>query len=135
DPDVIDGVIEEALRRYPPAMMLFRLAARDVEVSGTTIPAGALVAASISSACNDAERFPEPSRFDPGRENLCEQLGFGIGRQFCLGGPLARVMAKAAVQTLYERIPDVRVPEQELEFERYHSVRHLRELQVEWSNA
>ena len=42
--------------------------------------------------------------------------GCGIGRHFCAGAPLARVAARAALETLYERIPSLRIPEQELGF-------------------
>ena len=132
DPERIEGVIEEVLRRYPPALQLHRMSTREVEVGGTTIPAGSLVIASVPSACLDEAKFPEPARFDPDRENLYEHLGFGIGRHFCIGAPLARVVARAAVQTLYARIPTVRVPEQELRYERYPSLRNLLALDVEW---
>jgi cytochrome P450 len=135
DPAKFETAIEEVLRRYPPALQLHRKTTRDVEIAGTTIPAGSMVIAPLPSACTDEEKFPDPLRLDLTRENLYEHLGFGIGRHFCIGAPLARIVVNAALQTLYERIPEIRVPEQKLEFERYPSLRNLLSLDVEWDPA
>ena len=116
DPEKIVVVIEEALRRYPPSMTSSRIATRDVEIAGTEIPAGAVVGASLASANHDEEHFPDPECFNIERDNLQDQLGFGIGRHFCAGAPLARVAARVALETLYERIPGLRIPEQDVVF-------------------
>jgi cytochrome P450 len=116
EPEKIAVVIEEALRRYPPSATSPRIATRDVEIAGTTIPAGAAVGASLASANHDADHFPEPQRFDIERATLHDQLGFGTRRHFCLGAPLASVAARTTLEVLYERIPGLRIPEQEPRF-------------------
>jgi cytochrome P450 len=114
DRETINIVIEEAMRRYPPSVTAARIATREVALAGTTIPAGATVWASLASANHDEEHYSDPESFKVDRDNLRGQLGFGLGRHFCLGAPLARVAARAAVETLYERLPRLRLPEQEL---------------------
>jgi len=131
DPEKMSAVVEESLRRYSVSVSSTRVATCDVEVAGTTIPAGSLVAASLASANHDEEHFADPESFDIGRDNLRGQLGYGIGRHFCLGAPLARVAARAAVQTLYERIPGLRIPSQELVWVKALS-RHPESLVMEW---
>jgi cytochrome P450 len=113
DPEKIVRVIDEALRRYPPSAVSQRVVTHDVEIAGTPIPAGSIVGASLASANHDDEYFPDPQRFDIERDNSHDQLGFGTGRHFCLGAPLARFGARAALETLYQRIPGLRIPEQE----------------------
>jgi cytochrome P450 len=90
-----------------------------------------MVGAVLPSANHDEEHFSDPQRFDIERDNAHDQLAFGAGRHFCLGAPLARFGARAALKTLYERIPEPRVPEQDLEWVLGLS-RQYKSLIVEW---
>jgi cytochrome P450 len=98
----IGAVVEETLRYDAPVQMMFRTATDDVEVAGTTIPRGATVAALLGSANRDERMFPEPDRFDPGRD-ATEHLAFGHGVHFCLGAALARLEARVALEELVTR--------------------------------
>lgn len=131
DPEKLMVAIDESLRRYAPAVAQTRIATHDVEIAGTTIPAGAIVGAVLPSANHDEEHFADPGRFDIERDNAHDQLAFGTGRHFCLGAPLARFGAKAALETLSERIPELRIPEQEYEWVLGLS-RQYKSLIVEW---
>jgi cytochrome P450 len=102
DPHLVPGVVEESLRHEAPVQLMFRTATTDVELAGTTIPAGATVMALIGSANRDASAFPDPDRFDPGRD-ASDHLSFGHGVHFCLGAALARLEARVALEELLAR--------------------------------
>ena len=60
-------VLAEALRLYPPAWAMGRLALHDFELGEYRLPAGTTVLASQYVLHRDARFFPDPLRFDPER--------------------------------------------------------------------
>jgi cytochrome P450 len=104
DPTLIPNVVEETLRYDGPIQTLPRLAAQDVMVAGTTIPAGSMVLLLLGSANHDERKFPDPERFDI-RRNTEGHVGFGFGVHFCLGAQLARLEAKVALEALLGQFP------------------------------
>ncbi|BAN00767.1 cytochrome P450 [Ilumatobacter coccineus] len=98
---------EEAIRLEGPVQTLFRYTTRDVEVSGTTIPAGSMVAMRWGSANRDADVFTDADRFDLDRPDYKQHVGFGFGTHFCLGAPLARREIIHAFRALVDRVDDV----------------------------
>ena len=107
DPALWENAVEEGLRRSSISPHLFRFTRSEVELAGVTIPASRMVCACTASANADPRQFPDPLAFDPRRANAREHLGLGVGRHFCLGAPLARPQARAALRILYERMPDL----------------------------
>jgi len=95
--------VEEALRYDAPVQFLFRRATQDVEVAGATIPAGSMVMVIFGSANRDERRYPNPDRFDVGRD-ASGHVAFGHGIHFCLGAPLARLEGEIALGTLVRRL-------------------------------
>jgi cytochrome P450 len=116
DPAAVRRAVEEILRAPLPVAtaradalgQLPRYATADLEVGGTTIRAGELVLLDLRSANLDEARFPDPDRFDVGRDTN-PHLTFGHGYRFCLGAPLARMELEALFGTLYDRIPTLRL--------------------------
>jgi cytochrome P450 len=106
DPSLVASLVEEALRFDPPIQTVFRNVLADVEIAGTAIPKGAIVAALIGSANRDERRFPDPDRFDVGREPR-GHLAFGFGEHFCLGSALARLEARVALEALVPELARV----------------------------
>ncbi|MEU5684056.1 cytochrome P450 family protein [Streptomyces venezuelae] len=107
DPALIDDAVEEMLRYDGPShSTAHRFAAEDVEIAGSVIPAGDPVLVLLAAANRDPERFPEPDRFDIGRDAR-GHLGFSHGVHHCLGAPLARLEATIALRALLERCPDL----------------------------
>jgi cytochrome P450 len=111
DPSLVPRVIEETLRWDAPIQMVFRLAKRDAQVAGTTIPEGAIVTALIGSANRDERRFPDPDLFDLDRDAQ-GHIAFGFGRHFCLGASLARLEARVALEALVPRLVKLRLVSQ-----------------------
>lgn len=99
--------VDETLRFDGPAQALLRIAATDVELSGTTIPAGAYVLPLVGSANRDPRQFPDPDDFRLDRPNTQDQLAFGAGIHYCIGSALARMEATAAIEELMRRVPEI----------------------------
>lgn len=93
--------IEEAMRIYPPAYAVPRMATEDVEVGGWLIPKGADVVIWILHTHRDPRWFPDPMRFDPSRFDpearkqipQCAYLPFGAGQRTCIGKQFALMEA------------------------------------------
>jgi cytochrome P450 len=112
DRSLVPQLIEEVLRYDGPAQGIFRVAVREVELAGTTIPAGAGVFYLNGSANRDERKYTDPDRFDVLR-NPRDHLAFGYGIHYCLGAQLARVEAKVALDVLlFEQPPFVRTSEE-----------------------
>jgi cytochrome P450 len=106
DDDLLDGAIEEALRVDSPAQMVIRLATRDVVVAGETIRAGELVLVYLASANRDPAKWSDPANFELARERQ-RHVAFGHGIHTCIGAPLARMEARAAMRALLDRFESI----------------------------
>ncbi|MFI9594677.1 cytochrome P450 [Nonomuraea sp. NPDC052265] len=103
DPGLIVPAVEEVLRYDPPVQFRTRTTLADIEIAGVTIPQGADVALLLASGSRDQARFPGADRFDPARRDN-QHLGFGGGVHYCVGAPLARIEARAALGALVSRL-------------------------------
>ena len=134
DPSLLPGAVEEVLRYEGPVeRTLNRWAATDVELGGQTIRRGDLVIAILNAADRDAERFPEPDRLDVCRADT-KHLAFGRGSHYCLGAPLARLETEIALETLFRRLPGLRlaVEPAELVWRATPTFRRVEALPVAW---
>ena len=80
DESLLKPFIEEVLRWESPVQFLARQAKKDVEISGTMIPAGSLVMVGYGPANRDEEKFGCPHQFDLERKGVGAHLAFGSGR-------------------------------------------------------
>jgi cytochrome P450 len=112
DPGLIPAVVQEALRWEAPTAILPRFAPTAVQFAGVDIPGGSEVLFGITSGNRDAAVFPEPDRFDPGRDAK-QFLSFGYGLHFCLGSHLARREMEVSLGVLLERLDALRLAEPE----------------------
>jgi pimeloyl-[acyl-carrier protein] synthase len=104
NPALIVTAVEELLRYDGPVQRTGRRALTDVEIGGTPISKGSIVAAIIGAANRDPAHFPDPERLDVARREN-RHIAFGFGIHFCLGAPLARVEGQIAIGTLLRRLP------------------------------
>jgi cytochrome P450 len=107
DADLIDAAVDEAFRWANPSAGLYRLVQKDTRIAGTELPAGSMVYLCIAAAHFDEHAYPDPQRFDLDRSGT--NLGFGLGPHYCVGAPLARIEARAAVTALLAACPDIRL--------------------------
>jgi cytochrome P450 len=136
DFSLIPWMFEEALRVESPVQSLTRVCVADCEIGGVKIPAGAKVLMVFGSANRDPERFPYADTFDVSRphDQLKAHFGFGSGRHFCLGAPLARREGEIAFQHLFGRLGQIRLAEGRNDFRHIASThfRALRSLYLEF---
>ncbi|MFI9581975.1 cytochrome P450 [Streptomyces sp. NPDC052236] len=115
-----NDVIEESLRyEAPVAHLPLRYAVEDIALpdGGVVIRKGEAILASYAAAGrHPALHGDTADRFDLIRTDK-QHLAFGYGVHFCLGAPLARAEAAAALPALFKRFPDLRlaVPADSLE--------------------
>lgn len=103
DTDLIERLVEEALRFHAPLQHTARVATEDVDVAGRAIEEGDRVVIWLLAANRDPEVFEDPDRFDPGRDRS-DHLAFGRGPHVCLGASLARAEARIALEELFRRV-------------------------------
>lgn len=132
DPGLITSAIEEMLRFDSPVQRAtFRIAAEEFNIGDVQIKQGQVVSAVIGAANRDPEIFAEPDRFDITRSPN-PHVGFGLGIHFCLGAPLARLEGRIAFTTLLNRLPNLCLGEQDLEWSDNTFMHGLRSLSVQF---
>lgn len=124
DPEKSSAAIEELLRylSITDAGPL-RLAVEDVEIGGAQIKAGDGVIIPTLPANRDEETFPDPDVFDVHRVPSTRHIAFGFGPHQCLGQNLVRAELQVTFDTLFRRLPGLRIDgdADAVEF-RYHSL-------------
>jgi cytochrome P450 len=107
DRSLVPQAVEEGIRWEPPLLLIMRTATADVDVCGTTVPAGAMVIVSLGAANHDETRWVDPERFDVFRERK-SHIGFAHGPHTCLGMHLARMETKVVLDAIFDRLPGLR---------------------------
>jgi len=131
-PELMPGAVEEMLRFESPLQRNPRRVAADVELRGKRLRRGEFVFQVLGAANHDPEQFPDPDRFDIGRQPN-RHLAFGYGIHFCLGAPLARLEAAIAIGTLLRRLPGLRLASDAVEWQEHGLLRALSSLPVTFS--
>jgi hypothetical protein len=115
EPQRIDTAVEECLRFDGPIPLTLRIPHADVRFGETTIPRDSTVMVLLAAANRDPERFPDPDRFDIGRDPN-PHIAFGGGAHLCLGTHLARMETRAAIGGLVARFPRLALESQSVEW-------------------
>jgi cytochrome P450 len=103
-PELLPQAVEELLRfDSPVAHSIMRYPREDIEIAGTTIPAGHPVLLAIGSANHDLE---DPDDLDITRP-ASKNLAFGHGIHYCLGAPLARLEGQIAFDVILRRLAEI----------------------------
>jgi cytochrome P450 len=102
----IPAAVEELLRWEAPAQYLVRYSMKDVELHGSTIPAGNPVLLCVGSANRDERAFTDADTFDINRDrSQAQNLGLGYGVHSCVGAALARMESSVALDKLLDHMP------------------------------
>jgi pimeloyl-[acyl-carrier protein] synthase len=130
DRTLIASSVEEALRYDPPTQALNpQVALEEVTVGDETIKEGEAVSVLIGAVNRDPERFPDPDRFDITRSDR-HHLSFSTGEHFCLGSSLARLQAQIALELLLQRLSNLKLATEKLEWQKLGRFRGLVSLPV-----
>lgn len=134
DPARTLPAIEELLRVYTIAEFAnSRVAVEDVEIGGVTIRAGDPVLALSNAANHDPLAFDEADeiKLDRGARN---HVAFGFGIHQCLGQNLARMELQVVFDTLFHRIPTLRLatPADQLRYKDDAFIYGIHEVPVTW---
>ncbi|MEZ0486177.1 cytochrome P450 [Fibrella aquatica] len=106
-------VVQEALRLYPPAWAMSRMALNDDQIGPYRIPKGDTIIVSPYLLHHDPTNWPDPERFDPdrfaeGRDKdrpAYAYLPFGGGPRLCIGNQFA-LMEMQILLTFFVRTFD-----------------------------
>jgi cytochrome P450 len=123
DKTLTPSAVDELLRYLSVAQHgLGRTAIADVDVGDVLIRAGEGVLVVVAAANRDETVFAEPDQFDIGRQAR-HHLTFGASIHQCIGHPLARAELQIVFDTLFTRVPTLRVaiPDEEIPY-KYESL-------------
>jgi cytochrome P450 len=112
DRTLIPQAIEEGLRYESPVLLTTRVTTRDTVLANVEIPSGSSVTPMLASANRDPHVYSEPEVFDIFREPT-RHLSFGLGPHLCLGLNLARMETRVALNALLDRLPELRLAQDE----------------------
>ncbi|CAG2115078.1 unnamed protein product [Medioppia subpectinata] len=126
---LLDAVISETLRKYPPTLRLEREAMEDVMLTRDTdgsmfkIETGVPLEISVYAIHHDPDHYPDPEAFKPDRflPQYCHHikpytyLPFGDGPRNCIAMRFALLIAKLVLAKMIQqfrlsRVPDTDVP-------------------------
>ncbi|SPL88233.1 putative cytochrome P450 hydroxylase [[Actinomadura] parvosata subsp. kistnae] len=132
--DLTPQVVEELLRYFSIGeLAMARVATADIEIGGRLIRAGEGLLALGAAANRDPDVFDNPDQLDFHR-GARQHVAFGYGVHQCLGQNLARQELEIVFNTLFGRIPGLRlaVAVDELPFKDDSPVYGLHEMPVTW---
>jgi Cytochrome P450 len=109
DDEYLGACLQEAMRLWPTTPMLSRIAVRDVDWDGVTVPAGTQLLIVNTFNHRDREAVPFANRFEPeawlsgGARDDWQFNHFSHGPQGCPGAELALLVGKAMVAPVLAR--------------------------------
>ncbi|CAG7694742.1 unnamed protein product, partial [Allacma fusca] len=108
--EYLDRVVQETLRKYPPATRVDRKCTRPFKLPNTdfVLPKDSIVVLPIYPVHHDPDIWPNPEKFDPERftkansanRHPCAFAPFGHGPRNCIGNRFALMEGKTAIAHL-----------------------------------
>lgn len=135
NPELIPAAAEECLRHSGSVVAWRRIATRDAEVGGITIPEGGKILMVTASANHDPSHFENPDELDIYRDNAVDHLTFGYGSHQCMGKNLGRMEMRIFLEEFTRRLPHLELEEQEFTFLPNTSFRGPEAVWVRWDPA
>ncbi len=117
--NISPAIVEETLRYDAPLHMFTRYALEDLEYNGIQLKKGEVVGLMLGAANRDSARFEKADAFFPARQQN-PHVSFGAGIHFCIGAPLARLEIDIALQSLFQRFPNLTLAEPPRYRDAYH---------------
>jgi cytochrome P450 len=108
DPSLVSGAVDESLRIDSVVRAFTRVAAREVDFEGVTLPPDQRILVVYGAANRDERHYPSPDEFDITR-NARDHMAFGHGPHACAGTRLARMEMEALLKSILERVERIEV--------------------------
>ena len=131
DPTLVPAAVREMSRYDTPAQLGSRVVGESFEMHGRELKKGQIVITMFGSANRDPAKFTNPDSLDITRKGA-PNLSFGKGTHFCIGSVLATLEAEATVATVLERMPNLRLAQQELKWVNNINFRGVQALPLEF---
>jgi cytochrome P450 len=134
DRSLVVPFLEESMRLESPTQGLYRRVARDTELADVALPEGATVHIRYGAANRDADMFPDPDNVDLERPNMLRHMAFSLGEHRCPGEGLSRLEQRMALNTILDRLPDLRLSaDNDFQHAPGFVLRALNRLNVAWT--
>lgn len=110
----LENCMMEALRMFPPLIMLMRQTKVPMEIDNYEIPVGTTLVVSPSASMRCPDVFPNPDTFNPWRYDDWKEpfensyIAFGGGLHRCLGERFAYLQVRTILSVLF-RYYDVKL--------------------------
>jgi cytochrome P450 len=125
---LLASATEEFLRFFTPAPGNGRTISADCEIDGTSFREGDRVWLSWAMANRDPSVFPDPDVIDMERPGN-RHASFGLGIHRCIGSNVARMVFKAMITAVFDRMPDYVVdPGRTVHYESIGMIQGMRHL-------
>jgi len=106
NPDLIPGLVDEAIRWMTPVKHFMRSATADTEFGGRSIAKGDWLMLCYASGNRDEEVFDDPFTFRCDRKPN-RHIAFGYGAHLCLGQYLAKLEMRILFEELLPRLKSI----------------------------
>lgn len=107
DRSLLKNMVEEVLRLESPTQGMSKITMEAVELSGVTLPKGAVVHVRYGAANRDPDKFECPHVMDVTRHNAGSHMAFSQSTHSCPGATLSRVEMYIAFDHLLNRIDEI----------------------------
>jgi cytochrome P450 len=124
NPSIASSAVEEVLRYDSPVQATARTTLGEIEIAGKRIGPSERIVLLLGSANRDPAHFDDPDSLRIDRSPN-PHLSFGGGIHFCLGAPLARLEARIAIPMLLQRLPNIELAPEDVEWRRTFPIRGL----------
>ena len=132
EPEIIRTAVEEMLRYDSPIQILGQIAGEDLEIGRQIIQKGEKMVLCLGAANRDPVKFPNPDQFDITRQEN-SHLAFADGIHRCLGATLAQIEAEIAINSLLQKLPNLKLASEKLKWRKNIALRGLKALPVTFS--
>jgi len=105
-------VFKEALRLYPPLIMLGRRVLDSLTLAGKDYPRGVILFVNVYGIHHHPDVWPDPERFDPDRflpereatRHKAAWIPFGVGPRVCIGNAFALMEGPIVMATMMRNL-------------------------------
>ena len=123
--------VEEMLRYDGPLQYFHRFATEDLEFHGQHFRRGDKLGLLYGAANRDPDVFPGADEFRVDRYPN-RHLAFGRGVHHCIGAPLARMELNLLFTALVQRLPELQLSDENVEFHPGLVFRGVKQLRLRW---